>query len=199
MSCQPNKYDGPATRANYITDVHSTCILTHSPLELLPKNGFWSYSDSFLLTFWPKSTETCPNFAWKSGSKKSFVPGGKLQLRKFGHAQKTKFWVEKFPALASTFIFRSFSLPLLSFDGYLVSFSSVGNICTKSPRVVKLFLTKSGRVVEQNLHWNFWVKVTCFFVFLWTAWLNHADLGMVRNISPARMLDKLPDKVFLDH
>ena len=37
--------------------------LTHLLLELLPKNGFWSYSDSFLLSVWPKSTETCPNFA----------------------------------------------------------------------------------------------------------------------------------------
>ena len=176
---------GPPPRLRFLQQ--HNLYLTHSFLELLLKNGFWSYSTSFLVTVWPKSTKTCPNFAWKSGSEQFFVPDGRLQLQKFEHAQKAKFrdsfWAKKFPCpldfyfslvlLAASFVFLA---PFfLDSAGYLVSFGSVGNMFTKPPRIVKLFLNK---VLEGS-----GAKSYMFFcVFLWTAWLNDANLGMVWKI-----------------
>jgi len=63
-----------------------------------------------------KRIETVQNVVYKSSTTLAFLPDAKLQLSKFGQAQKAKFRVffrEIFPA-ASTFIFRFLSSPLLS-------------------------------------------------------------------------------------
>ena len=122
----------------------------------------------------PKLVKKCP---WKSSTRLPLVPDAKLQRsnRSSGMSKRRNFFGLNSFTAPSTFAFRLlFSLsasfvyliPLFFyFVGHLVSFSSMGKVFTRSPRIMKIFWTRSRRVVEKNLYWNFPVKVTCFFFF----------------------------------
>ena len=80
------------------------------------------------------------NVVYKSSTRLAFVPDAKLQLLKFGHAQKESF------AAPSSFTFRFLSslllllfFPLFSFVGHLLGFLLVGKGFAKRSRTVNFF------------------------------------------------------------
>ena len=85
----------------------------------------------------------------------------------------------------------------VNFAGHnLGSFSSVGRVFTKCLRITKLFWTNHRWVVEQNLLWNFRVKITCFLHVSLDCLTESLILVWFENLL---LLDKLAVKAVLDH
>ena len=93
---------------------------------------------------------------------------------KFGHAQKAnfRFGVQKWhSSLDFSFLlsflpsFFTFLTSFFSFAGQLGVSYFVGKDFRQAFRILELHDGKGSRVVEQDVHGNFQVNVTCFFAF----------------------------------
>ena len=149
--------------------------LTHSPLEILPKNASWSLSSGFLVAVVLLRAKTYHKALCRSYTSRPSGPIAKYQLAKFGHAQKAKFrvlglkvtqqsWLLLF-AFSPPLFFRFSCLIFFSLAGHLVGFILVGKVFRKAFRILGLGERKGRWVVEQDFHGNFRVNVTWFFAF----------------------------------
>ena len=153
--------------------------LTHSSLEILPKNAFWGWSSGF----WTLSC--CKELKLTTKPLRGRTLRGLLiQMHNFSFRssvmrRKQKFRVLGFKRHNSLDFYFSLSL-LPSFFAFLASFlfSLAGNLVGFIFEE-KVFRKAFRWVVEQDFHGNFMV----FWLFLTCPWPNCAHYGVVWKIS----------------
>ena len=101
---------------------HDQTVIFISINPVWAKNYFWCKSSHFLVTFWPKRTETTQN-VYKLTTILCCFLFMMLKLLDFWNAQKAHFEVHFDTALPNfAFCFRSFLLPLLFYFFFAVLF-----------------------------------------------------------------------------
>ena len=126
------------------------------------------------------------NLVYEWSTRLAFVPEGKLQLSKFGHAQKSKFFRESFAA-PSSFTFCVLSSPLLllfvpRFFFFCWAFTRLAfggkRFCKKfEEREFFLKEVRVGSGTRFSLEFS-GQSYTVFCVVFWSVSLNRAHLGM---------------------
>ena len=183
----------------------SSIFLTHSPLEILPKNVSWSLSSGFLIAVMLLRAKTYHKALCRWCL---LIQLQNISLRSSGMCWKQNFEIVfefKSDTVVLTFAFHFLSSPLFSlflplfsfFAGHLVGFILVGKVFRKAFRILRLAERKDRWGVEQDFHGNFRVNVTCFLPFspvslteLCSFWYGLKDLFT---------LHTLADKIVLDH
>ena len=97
--------------------------ITHSPLEILPKNAFWSYQ-SFLVTallYIVLRAKTYHKAFYRTYTSQPSDPDAKYLLAKSGHAQKANFEILGLKVTQLSWLLL-FAFSPLSFSTFLASF-----------------------------------------------------------------------------
>lgn len=132
---------------------HDQTVIFISIDPVWAKNYFWCKSCHFLVTFWPKRTETTQN-VYKLTTILCCCLFLMLKLLDFWNAQKAHFEVYfdttlpnfclLLSLLPASFAFLFFLLYFFSFAGHSLGFVSVGKVSVKTLRIMKLFERKYG-------------------------------------------------------
>ena len=170
--------------------------LTHSPLEIFPKNTFrsWSlscYKDLKLTTKLFTGHTLCglliqmQNIGWQSSHK----------------CRKQNFVTLDFYLQLSLLpSFFAFLASFFSLAGHLVGFILVGDVLSKERfRILGLDESKGRQVAEQDFHGNFQVNVIWFNFCLFLP-VSLTELCLFwQGLKDRFTLYKLVDKVILEH
>ena len=176
--------------------------LNHLPLEILPKNAFWTRAVFWSLSCYKELKLTIKPFTGHT-LHSLLIQMQNISLWSSGMHRKQNFWHRETAVLTSTFrflsspLFQFFCLIFFSFAGHLVGFILVGIVFRKPFSILGLEEWKGRWIVEQDFHENFQVNVTRVFAFspvslteLYSFWYGLKILFT---------LHKLADKVVLDH
>ena len=110
---------------------HTTGSLTHSHLEILLKNAFWSWASGFLVTVMLLRAKTYHKPIYRSYTSQHSDPDAKYQLHRKQNFKIVFVFKSDTAVLTFTFCFLSslffaFLDSFFSFAGHLVGFISVG-------------------------------------------------------------------------